>query len=110
MVITDNLASYPPARRHVLPGVEHRRHKGLNARAEHSHRPVRKRERVRQRFTSPAHVQRVLEPLGAVQTHCRPHRPLLAAAQYRQIRAERFQQWREAVGQAADGPTASRHC
>jgi putative transposase len=29
VVITDKLASYPPARRRVLPGAEHRRHKGL---------------------------------------------------------------------------------
>ena len=34
VVITDKLASYPPAVRRVLPGVEHRRHKGLNNRAE----------------------------------------------------------------------------
>ena len=54
VVITDKLASYPPALQRVLPGVEHRRHKGLNNRAEHSHRPTRRRERVRQRFTSPA--------------------------------------------------------
>ncbi len=46
VVVTDKLASYPPALRSVLPGVEHRRHKGLNNRAENSHRPVRKRERV----------------------------------------------------------------
>jgi len=31
-VITDKLGSYDPARRAVLPGVEHRRHKGLNNR------------------------------------------------------------------------------
>ena len=34
VVITDKLASYPPAVRRVLPGVDHRRHKGLNNRAE----------------------------------------------------------------------------
>jgi len=100
VVVTDTLASSPPAVTRVLPGGEHRRHKGLNNRAENSHRPVRTRERVRQRFTSPAHVQRVLEPLGAVQNHCRPRRHLLAAAQYRQIRAERFGQWREAARRA----------
>ena len=92
VVVTDTLASSPPALKFVLPGVEHRRHTGLNTRAEHSHRPVGKRERVRQRFTSPAHVQRVLEPLGAVQHHCRPRRHLLSANQYRQIRADRFGQ------------------
>jgi len=93
VVVTDTLASYPPARRRVLPSVEHRRHMGLNIRAEHSHRPVRKRERVRQRFTSHAHVQRVLEPFCAVQNHFRPRRHLLATDQYRQIRAARFGQW-----------------
>ncbi len=42
VVITDRLASYPPALRRVLAGVEHRRHKGLNNRAENSHRPTRR--------------------------------------------------------------------
>jgi hypothetical protein len=33
-VVTDTLASYPPALKRVLPDTEHRRHKGLNNRAE----------------------------------------------------------------------------
>jgi putative transposase len=37
VVITDKLASYGAALREVLPSVEHRRHKGLNNRAENSH-------------------------------------------------------------------------
>jgi len=37
LVITDKLGSYASARRADLPGVEHRRHKGLNYRAENSH-------------------------------------------------------------------------
>jgi putative transposase len=41
VVVTDKLASYPPALKRVLPQTEHRRHKGLNNRAENSHRPVR---------------------------------------------------------------------
>jgi len=99
-VVTDTLASSPPALKFVLPSVEQRRHTGLNTRAENSHRPVRKREWVRQRFTSPVHVQRVLEPLGAVQNHYRPRRHLLSADQYRQSRTERFGQWREAAWRA----------
>ena len=97
VVITDKLASYPPALRHVLPQAEHRRHKGLNNRAENSHRPVRKRERTLQRFKSPEHAQQFLEPFSAVHNHFRPRRHLLAADAYRQIRTERFQQWREAA-------------
>ncbi len=50
VVITDKLASYPPAIRRVLSNSEHRRHKRLNDRAENSHLPTRKRERVLQRF------------------------------------------------------------
>ena len=97
VVVTDKLASYAPAVRRVLTGVEHRRHKGLNNRAENSHRPVRKRERVLQRFKSAAHAQRFLEPFSAVCNHFRPRHHLLPAEQYRQLRAERFQQWREAA-------------
>ena len=37
VVVTDKLAIYPPAVRRVLPGVEHRRHRGLNNRAENAH-------------------------------------------------------------------------
>jgi len=33
-MITDKLASYSAAKREVMPGVEHRRHRGLNNRAE----------------------------------------------------------------------------
>ena len=35
-MITDKLASYAAAKRVVMPGVEHRQHKGLNNRAENS--------------------------------------------------------------------------
>jgi putative transposase len=34
VMITDKLASYPAAKRALMPGVEHRRHGGLNNRAE----------------------------------------------------------------------------
>ena len=42
-IITDKLASYEAAKRAILPGVEHRQHKGLNNRAENSHQPTRQR-------------------------------------------------------------------
>jgi putative transposase len=32
-MITDKLASYLAAKKDLMPGVEHRRHKGLNHRA-----------------------------------------------------------------------------
>ncbi len=36
-MITDKLGSYSPAKQKLIPGVEHRQHKGLNDRVENSH-------------------------------------------------------------------------
>lgn len=49
-IITDKLRSYGAAKRDVMPTVEHRSHKGLNNRAENSHQPLRKRERMMKGF------------------------------------------------------------
>jgi len=53
VMVTDKLASYGAAKCQVMPSVEHRRHKGLNNRAETSHQPTRRRERQMKRFKSP---------------------------------------------------------
>jgi len=94
VVITDKLASYGAAQRDVLPGVEHRRHKGLNNRAENSHQPTRERERRMRRFKSPGHAQRFLAAYGPIVGHFRPRRHRLAVATYRATRTERFAIWR----------------
>jgi putative transposase len=60
VLVTDKLKSYAAAKREIMPGVEHRQHKGLNNRAENSHQPTRRRERIMKRFKSPRHVQRFL--------------------------------------------------
>src|SRR5215207_7631146 len=60
VMITDKLASYAAAKRIVMPGVEHRQHKGLNNRAENSHQPARRRERIMKRFKSAGQAQRFL--------------------------------------------------
>jgi putative transposase len=58
--ITDKLRSYGAAKREILPGVEHRQHKGLNNRAENSHQPTRLREKNMRRFKSARPAQRFL--------------------------------------------------
>src|ERR687891_2282061 len=60
VMVTDKLPSYGAAKREGMPGVEHRRHKGLNNRAENSHQPTRRRERQMKRFKSPGQAQRFL--------------------------------------------------
>ncbi len=98
VLITDKLASYGAAQRDVLPSVEHRRHQGLNNRAENAHQPTRERERRMRRFKSPGHAQRFLATYGPIASHCRPRRHRLSAHDYRQTRDERFTTWHAITG------------
>ena len=65
-IVTDKLRSYGAAKRHVMPSVEHRSHKGLNNRAENSHLPLRRRERVMHGFRSAGGLQRFISVFSAV--------------------------------------------
>jgi putative transposase len=101
VVLTDTSASYPPAVRRGRPGAEHRRHKGRNHRAEHSPRSTRRRERVLQRCTSPAHAQPFLAPFGPLGDHFRPRRHRLPAPEYHRLLRTRFAEWHAVTGLAA---------
>jgi len=101
VLITDKLQSYGAAKAELLPGVEHRQHKGLNNRAENSHQPTRERERRMRRFTSPGHAQRFLSVPGVIASHFRPGRHRLRAPVYRQRMGHCFQTWRAVTGLAA---------
>jgi len=101
VVVTDKLASYGAAMRAVLPGVEHRRHKGLNNRAENAHQPIRERERRMRRFKDPGHAQRFLAAYGPIASHFRPRRHRLTAEAYRETRHECFAAWRAVTGTPA---------
>src|SRR6478735_7422043 len=82
VLVTDKLASYPAAKQELMPGVEHRRHKGLNNRAENSHQPTRRRERQMKRFKSARQVQRFLSAHDQINNLFRLHRDHLPAADY----------------------------
>ncbi len=98
VLITDKLGSYGAAKREVLPSVEHRQSRYLNNRAENSHQPTRKRERVMQRFKSAGHAQRFLSAFGPIREHFCPRRHLMTAEDYRAEREARFQVWDEVTG------------
>ncbi len=101
VMITDKLASYGAAKREVMPSVEHRKHKGLNNRAENSHQPTRQRERQMKRFKSPGQAQRFLSAHDGINNlfHLRRHQ--VPATQYRATRIQAFQVWAEVTGVAA---------
>ncbi len=80
-IITDKLRSYGAAKRQVMPEVEHWSHKGLNNRAENSHVPLRKRERMMQGFRSPGSLQRFVSIFSAVRNLFVPPRAKRSAFQ-----------------------------
>src|SRR5258708_5087652 len=95
VIITDKLKSYGAAKREILPGVEHRQHKGLNNRAENSHQPTRLREKKMRRFKSARQAQRFLSAFGPIAGHFQPRRHCLCAREYRAILQSKFLEWNE---------------
>ncbi len=91
------------AKRELLPGVEHRKSRYLNNRAENSHRPTRRRERQMQRFKSSlqaqrflsAQAQRFLSAHAFIYGHFHPRRHRMAANRYRSSRAKAFKVWQQ---------------
>src|ERR687889_1947765 len=101
VMITDKLASYSAAKADVMPSVEHRRHKGLNNRAENSHQPTRRQERQMKRFKSAGQAQRFLsahDQINNLFPLCREH---VSATEYRADRRRAFAVWAEVIGAAA---------
>jgi putative transposase len=94
---TDKRGSYAAAHTEVMPSVEHRRHTGLNNRAENAHQPPRQRERTMRRFTSPGHAQRFLSACGPIRAHCCPRRHRRKAEASRRERAHRFPVWNAGI-------------
>jgi putative transposase len=99
VMITDKLVSYAAAKRAVMPGVEHRRHEGLNNRAENSHQPTRRREC--QRFKSAGQAQRFFSAHDPINNLFHLRRDHLTAAQHRAARAQAFAIWTEVTGSKA---------
>jgi putative transposase len=99
VMITDKLASYAAAKRAVMPDVEHRQHRGLNNRAENSHQPTRRRERIMKRFKSAGQAQRFLSVHDQVGNLFR-RLSTSNAADHRESRARAFTAWAEVTGVA----------
>ncbi len=101
VMITDKLPSYGAAKQDLVPGVEHRRHKGLNNRAENSHQPTRRRERQMKRFKSPGQAQRFLSAHDQISNLFHLRRDRVSASEYRAARARAFGVWADISGVAA---------
>jgi putative transposase len=95
LLITDKLRSYAAAKREIMPGVEHRQHKGLNNRAENSHQPTPRRERIMKRFKSPRQVQRFLSIHDQIANVFTRRLNQDTATKFRIARGQAFTTWAE---------------
>jgi len=95
VMITDKLGSYAVAGREIMPQVEHRRHKGLNNRAENSHQPMRRRERMMKRFKSSGQLQRFVSIHDPFANLFHFPRHALSSADHRELRSAAMETWRE---------------
>jgi len=100
VLITDKLKSYAVAKREIMPGVEHRQHKGLNNRAENSYQPTRRRERIMKCFKSPRQVQRFLSTHDQVANVFSRRSNQDTATKFRTTRSQAFTTWAEVTGAA----------
>jgi putative transposase len=100
-MITDKLRSYGAAKRQIMPNVEHRSHKGLNNRAENSHVPLRKRERVKKGFRSPGGLQRFISIFSTLRNLFVPPKSKRSAFQIHLHRLNAMAEWKAVAGSLA---------
>jgi putative transposase len=108
--VTDKLARYGPAIKKVVPRTDHRRHRGLNNRAENAHQPTRQRERALRRFTSPGQALRFREPCRPTGAHVSPGRHRRSAAPYRAVLCRRCATWHAVTVTAAEHGARQQCC
>ena len=101
VLVTDKLRSYRAARRTMKISFEHRQHKGLNNRAENSHQPTRRRERIMKRFKSARHLQRFISIHDPIANLFHFPRNSMNATDYRALRSKTMSVWADLAAVAA---------
>jgi len=64
VIVTNKLRSYYQPIKKLMPKADHRKHKGLNNRAENSHQPTRRREKSLIKMKQVVTAQRLLKLMG----------------------------------------------
>ncbi|BAT19670.1 DDE domain protein [Asaia bogorensis NBRC 16594] len=91
------LKFYGAARRRLGLAIRHLSLQGLNNRAENSHLPLRKRERIMQKFRSPGGCQRFVSVFSAIRNLFVPSASITTAVSRHIHRIKAFAQWGSAT-------------
>ncbi len=93
VMVTDKLRSYDAAKRDIMPSVEYRSHKGLNNRAENSHQPIRRLERIMKRFKSQRRLQRFVSIYEPITNLVQIPRHDISSSHHRELRSAAMNLW-----------------
>ncbi|CAN7692788.1 IS6 family transposase [Phyllobacterium sp. LjRoot231] len=96
VMVTDKLRSYAAGNRQIgLTVCDHRQHKGLNNRAENSHQPIRRREKIMKRFKSTRQLQRFVSIHDPIANLHHFPRNKLTSSDHHACRNAAMDAWRE---------------
>ena len=96
-IVTDGLRTYPAAMKEIGNADRHEVGRRLNNRAENSHRPFRRRERVMQLFGSAKTFQKFSSIHAQVHNHFNQERHLVTRQVYKQRRSAALVEWRALI-------------
>ena len=96
-IVTDKLPSYKAALRGL--GIVRRQETGrwLNNRVENSHQPLRRREKVMNRFRSARSLQKFAAIQSSVHNHFNLERQVYRRSDFKENRAHALAEWRQLV-------------
>ena len=95
VVVTDRLSSYGAALKEIGGMARQKTGRWLNNRAENSHLPFRRRERVMQRFRRMRSLQMFVSDHASVTNHFNLERRLSSRSNFKLNRAAALAEWRQ---------------
>ena len=96
-IITDKLPSYKSAMRELGNAGRQETGRWLNNRAENSHQPLRRREKIMNRFRSMRSLQKFAVVQSSVHNHFNLERHLYRRSDFKENRTQALAEWRQPV-------------
>ena len=94
-VVTDKLLSYKSALRELVIADRQETGRWLNNRAENSHQPLRRREKIMNRFRSMRSLQKFAAVHSSIHNHFNLERHCYSRSDFKENRSVALAEWRQ---------------
>ena len=95
VVVTDKLPSYRSALRELGNSSRQETGRWLNNRAENSHQPLRRREKIMNRFRSMRSLQKFAAVQSSIHNHFNLERHFYRREEFKENRSQALAEWRQ---------------